>query len=128
MHDGIDRHHRTGIGPAGRISNHAGSAAQKGNRTVPRHLQPLHQAQCHKMTHVKAVRGRVKPDVEGRLARIDHLADAVLIRQLSKQSACLQFFINAHIVSSLNVFLYAFFQTGFSIQTASGKIKGDAKF
>ena len=94
--DDLRRHHRSGIGPSGRITDHAGSASKQGDRFVPRHLQSLHQAQRHKMPDMQAVRSRVEPDVERRLAGIDHVSDPVRIRELREQSAGLKFLIYTH--------------------------------
>ena len=66
--------------------------------------QALHQAQRHEVTDVQAVRRRVKADVEGRLAVVDHFADLRLVRDLRDQAARLQLFINTHCIFSLSLF------------------------
>ena len=48
------------------------------------------------MPDMKAVRGRVEPDVERCLAGIDHVSDPVRIRELREQSAGLKFLIYTH--------------------------------
>ena len=93
----LNRHHGTGIGSAGRISDHARAAAQESDRFIPRHLQPLHQAQCHKVAYMEAVRGRIESDVKGRPAVIDHLTDLFRIRQLREKASRLKLLINTHL-------------------------------
>ena len=76
----------------------AGAAADQRDGAVARHLQALHQAQGHEVTHVQAVRRGVKADVEGCLAGVDHFPDLRLVGHLRDQAPGLQFFVNTHIV------------------------------
>ena len=93
----LDRHHGTGIGSAGGIPHHARAAAQKRDRPVARHLQSLHQAKGHKMSHMKTVGGRIESDVKGCLTVIDHLTDLFRIRQLREKASRLKLLINTHL-------------------------------
>ncbi len=93
------RHHASHIASARRIADHSRTAADQCNRFIPCFLQSLHQTKRHKMSYVQTVRRRVKPDVKSRLSFIDQLSDLFRIRQLRKQSSCLQFFINFHVLT-----------------------------
>ena len=93
---------RISLRPEG--SDVARAAADEDDGAVARHLQALHQAQRHEVTDVQAVRRRVKADVEGRLAVVDHFADLRLVRDLRDQAARLQLFINTHCIFSLSLF------------------------
>ena len=50
--------------------------------TADSHLETFHQAQCHEMSHMKAVCGRIKTDVEGSLSVIDQFLDLLFICQM----------------------------------------------
>ena len=94
--DLLHRHHLAHVRPAGRITDHTGTAAHQRNRTIAGHLQPLHQAQRHKVAHMQAVCRRVKADIERGLPRVHKLSDLLFIRYLRQKSPGLQFFIYAH--------------------------------
>ena len=102
MLNGFGRHHLPEIGSAGRIADHRGAAADKGNRLVARHLKTLHQAERHEVSHVERIRRRVKPDVERRLAVVDKFLDFLFISHLSNQSSGDQFLVDLHCFSLLN--------------------------
>ena len=89
-------HHGAHIGSARRVAYIPSAAADKGYRAVARHLQPLHKAKRHKVTHMQAVRRRIKAYVEGRPAVIYKLAYLRLIRYLRNKSARYKFIINFH--------------------------------
>ena len=57
MLDGLLGHHGTHIGTTGRVADHGGTAANQGDGPVSGHLQPLHQAQSHKVAHMEGVSG-----------------------------------------------------------------------
>ena len=82
--------------PSGRVTDHACAASKEGNRLVACHLKSLHEAESHKMAYMKAVRCRVKADIESGLAGIDQFSHLFLIGHLGEQASCLQFFINLH--------------------------------
>ena len=90
MIDHLRRHHGSHISTSRRISDHAGSAADQCNRFISRHLQSLHQAECHEMSHMKAVCGGVEADIEYSLSVIDQLLDLLLVCQLCEKSSRLQ--------------------------------------
>src|SRR5699024_5763034 len=71
-------------------------------RTVARHLEPLHQAQSHEVTHMEGVGGRVKADVKDGLALVDHLGDLLLVGDLGNEATGLQFFVTSHVHSPLS--------------------------
>ena len=95
--------HFAHIGAAGRVAHHAGTAAQQCNGPVSAGLQALHQAQRHKMAHMKAVCCGVKANVEGGLALIDHFADFGFVGYLGNQAAGNQFIIQFHLKFLLGV-------------------------
>ena len=45
-----------------------GTAADEGDGLIARHLQTLHQAQGHEMTHVQAVCGGIKANIKYRFS------------------------------------------------------------
>ncbi len=94
--DGLRGHHVAHIGAAGGVADVASAAANEGDGAVARHLEPLHQAQGHKVAHMEGVRSGVKADVEHRLALVDHLGDLLLIGHLGDEAAGLEFFITGH--------------------------------
>ena len=104
MLNGLRRHHASHIAASGGVADVARAAADEDDGAVARHLQALHQAQRHEVTDVQAVRRRVKANVEGRLAVVDHFADLRLVRDLRDQAARLQLFINTHCIFSLSLF------------------------
>ena len=77
--DGLGSHHGTHIGTAGGVADHAGTAADEGDGLVAGHLQALHQAQSHEVTHVEGVGGGVKANVEGGLAVVDHFTNLFFV-------------------------------------------------
>ena len=93
---GLLSHHGTHITPAGRVAYHTGTAAHKCYRLIACHLETLHQAECHKMSHVKAVCSRVKAYIEHSLSFVYHLADFFLVSYLGYQPSCLKFLVNRH--------------------------------
>ena len=102
MLDVLFGEHFAHIRPAGGVTDHGGATADQGNGLVPRHLQPLHQSQGHKMTGGQAVGGAVKANVENRLAAVDHFPDLFLVGDLGNQPPGLQFFVHSHCVSVLS--------------------------
>ena len=88
--------HLAKIRSAGRITDHACAAAEKGDRLVAGHLQPLHEAERHKVSYMKAVRCGIETDIESSLSGINEFPDLLFICHLRDQAARLQFFINLH--------------------------------
>ena len=80
----------------------AGTASDQGDWLVACLLQTLHQAKCHKMSDMKAVRGRVKADVKCRLSVVYEIADLFFICYLCNQSSCNEFVVNLHGVYSFS--------------------------
>ena len=68
--------------------NHTCTATHKGYRLITCHLEALHQAECHKMSHMKAVGSRIKAYIEHSLSLIYHLADFFLVSYLGYQPPC----------------------------------------
>ena len=101
MINGLLGHHGTHIRSAGGVPDHGGAAANQGDGFVARHLQTLHQAQRHKVTHMQGVGGGVKADVERGLAVIHHLPDFLFIGNLGDQAPGHQLVIHFHIESSI---------------------------
>lgn len=85
--DDLWGHHGAHIGTAGGISDHTGAAADQGDGTVARHLQALHQAQGHEMSHMQAVRRGIESDIEYGLTFVDHFFNLFFIRHLGDQAA-----------------------------------------
>ena len=94
--DGLLSEHLTHIGAPGGVADQGRAVADEGDGLVARHLQTLHQAQSHKVTHVQGVRRAVKADVKRGLAVVDHLADLFLVGDLCDQTAGHQFLVNTH--------------------------------
>ena len=88
--------HFSHVGSARGVADHACAAAEEGDRSVAGHLEPLHKAESHEMTYMKAVGCRVKADVENGLSVIDKLLDFVFVRDLSNESAGNKFIIDCH--------------------------------
>ena len=95
--DLLDRHHGPEILSSGRVSDHTGTAADECDRLVAGLLQTLHQKQGHKVTDMKRVGGRVKTNIESRLAVVDQVSDLILVCQLGQKPSCLQFLKNMHV-------------------------------
>ena len=89
--------HLAHIRAARGVADHGRAAADERDRLVARHLESLHQRQCHKVAGRQAVGRAVKANVELGLARVDHFADLFLVRDLRKQPARLQLFVNTHL-------------------------------
>ena len=100
--DGLLGQHLAHVGTAGGVADQGGAVADQGDGLVARHLQTLHQAQRHKVTHMQRIGRAVKADVEGGLAVVDHFADFFLIGDLSDQAAGHKFFINTHFLTFLS--------------------------
>ena len=98
--DGLLGHHGAHVGAAGGIADHAGASADKGDGTVARHLQPLHQAQGHEVAHMEGIGGGVEADIEDRLPLVHHLGNFFLVGHLGDKPTGLQFFITGHVVVS----------------------------
>ena len=94
--DGFFGHHLTHICSSGRITDHTGTAAEKCNRAVACHLQTFHQAECHEMSYMKAVCGRVKADIESSFTVVYHFFDLIFVCYLGNQASRLQFFPYCH--------------------------------
>ncbi|OQA17835.1 MAG: hypothetical protein BWY61_02097 [Firmicutes bacterium ADurb.Bin354] len=73
------RKHLTHICFSGRITDHTGTAAKKGDRLVSCALQSLHKAKCHEMTYMKTVRRRIETDIKYSLTAVYKLSDLSLI-------------------------------------------------
>ena len=92
--------HLAHIRAARGVADHGRAAADERDGLVARHLEALHQRQCHKVAGRQAVGRAVKADIELGLARVDHFTDLFLVRDLRKQAARLQLFVNTHFSSS----------------------------
>ncbi len=123
MVDHLHGHHFTQVLSAGRVADHAGAAADQGDGLVACHLQTLHQKQSHEMPNVKRIRCGIESDIEGSFAVIDELSDFLFTGDLCKQTSCLQFFIDLHLLqlSFKNIYLESPFGfkylKGFPFQT-----------
>ena len=117
--DDLFCHHGAHIRPPGGVTHHARSSAQKSDRLVAGLLQALHQAQGHKVAHMEAVGGRVKPDVEGGLPVVDQVSYFCLIGNLGDQASGAEFFKNSHCVDTSSFLLFLQF-----ILFRSGKLFG----
>ena len=80
--DCLGSHHLSEIGSPGWIADHSRAAADKRNRLVASHLQPLHQTERHEVPHMQRIGSRVKTDVEGSLAVVDKLFDFLFVCHL----------------------------------------------
>ena len=78
-------HHGPQIAPARGIPDHTRAAPHQGDGPVARHLQTLHQAKRHEMSHMEAVCRGIKTDIESRFSIIDQFLDLLLVRQLGQQ-------------------------------------------
>ena len=96
MLDHLRGHHLSHVGTSGRIADHAGTAANEGDRLVACHLQTFHQAQCHEMTNMQAICGRVESNVEGCFSFVYHLFDFFFVCNLGNEAAGYQLFITVH--------------------------------
>ena len=101
---GLLGHHLAHVSTSRRISYHAGAAAHQGYGLVARHLQPLHQAERHKVAYVQAVRRRIESDVKGGLARIDHVPDLFFVSDLGKEASLYKFLIYSHYLFPLLIY------------------------
>ena len=89
-------HHLAHVGTSGRVADHRRTASDQGDRLVACLLQTLHQAKCHEVSDMKAVRGRVEADVKRRLSVVYEIADLFFICYLCNQSSCNEFVVNLH--------------------------------
>ena len=87
MLDRLRCQHLAHIRTSGRIADHAGAAAKYCDRLVACHLQTFHQAQCHEMTYMKAVCGRVKTDIENSFSFVDQFFDLFFVCNLGDQAS-----------------------------------------
>ena len=111
MLNGLGCQHLTHIGLAGRVAYHAGAAAYQCDRLVACHLESLHQAQCHEVTNVQAVRSGVKTDIESCLTVVDKLLQLLFIGHLGDEPSSFQFFKTSHyyflrISNVFSIYLY----------------------
>ena len=97
--NGFLGHHFPHVGFAGGVADHCRAAADQNDRLVPCHLESLHQAQCHEVSHVQAVCGRVEANVKGCLAGVDQFLDLLFIGHLGDQAPSFQFFKYCHVLS-----------------------------
>ena len=88
--------HLTHIGTSRRIADHRGTAADKCNRLVARHLQALHKRERHEVTGRQAVRRAVKADIKASLSVVDQVADLLFIGDLRDKAAPDKLFVNLH--------------------------------
>ena len=84
--DHLRSHHLSHICTARGVSYHACAAADQSDGLIPRHLKALHQAKCHKVAHMEAVRRGIKSDIEHGFSLVHHLFDLFLIGHLGDQS------------------------------------------
>ena len=98
----LHRHHLPQIASAGRISHHRGTASDQRDRFVSRHLQTLHQTERHKMSYMKAVRRRIKPDIESGFPFVYHFPDLFFVGHLGDQAPGYQFVIYLHLLCSFS--------------------------
>ena len=98
--DGLLRHHLAHVGLAGRVADHCRTAANEDDGLVARHLEALHQAERHKVSHVQAVCGGVEADVEGCLAGIHQFFDFLFVGHLCDEPTPFEFFKHCHFLQS----------------------------
>ena len=98
--DGLLRHHLAHVGLAGRVADHCRTAADEDDGLVARHLEALHQAERHKVSHVQAVCGGVEADVEGCLAGIHQFFDFLFVGHLCDEPTPFEFFKHCHFLQS----------------------------
>ena len=105
--NGLFGHHLAHIAAAAGVADHGGTAADQSDGLVAGHLQPLHQAQRHKVTHMQTVCGRVKANIKHGFTGIDQVAYPRLVCDLGNQPPCLQILINSHLfVLQYSVYLF----------------------
>ena len=104
-------HHLAHIGSSRRIANHRCTTADQCNWFIAGHLQTLHQTECHKMSDMKAVRRRVKSNVENGFPIIYQFLNFFFVCYLRDQSTGNQFVIYFHFGSP---FLFVFLLSCFS--------------
>ncbi len=97
MPNHLRRHHLPHVGSPGRISDHGSPASDQGDRFIAALLQAFHQAERHEVSHMEAVRRRVKADIEHGLSVIYHLSDLIFIGYLRDQPAGNQFIVKLHL-------------------------------
>ena len=90
-------HHLSEVGSSGRVAYHCGSSAHKGYRLVACHLESLHQAKSHEVSHMERIRRRVESDIKRRLAVVNKLSDFFLVCHLSDKTSGDKFLINLHL-------------------------------
>ena len=86
MLNGFLCHHLAHITSSGRIAYHSRTTTDQSDRFVSRHLQTFHQAQCHEMSYMKAVCGRIKSDVECCFSIVDQFFDFFFVGYLGDQT------------------------------------------
>ena len=94
--DGLLGHHGAHVGTAGGVADHGGAAADQGDGAVAGHLQTLHQAQSHEVTHMQRVSGGVKADIEGSLSVVYKLLDFIFVRYLGDKATGNELVIDLH--------------------------------
>ncbi len=87
--DRLGGHHLAKVGASRRIADHRGTAAHQRDGLIACHLQALHQAKCHKVSDMKAVRRRIEADVKYGFSVVDQFPDLRLVSQLCEQTSCL---------------------------------------
>ena len=96
----LPRQHFTHVALARGVADHAGAAAEQGDRVMPVPLHMRHDDHGHKMPDMQAIGRRIKADVEGSSAAVQQLAHLLLIRRLRDQTALLQFIKKRHFYTS----------------------------
>ena len=88
--DRLNIHERTHVGSARWISDHARAAAEKNYRRVAELLHIHDYDNLHEMSHVEAVRSRIKADIELNLLVLQKPSDLLLVSGLLNQPPFLQ--------------------------------------
>ena len=106
MLNGFRCHHLTHIRSSRWVSDHRCAAANQSDRFISRHLKTLHQAERHKMANMKAVRCRIKSNIERCLSFIDQTADLLFVCYLCNQASCYKFFVQCLLSFLQNIFSF----------------------
>ena len=87
--DGLDGHHLTHVGLAGRIADHRGAAAHQGDRLVACALHMRHGHDRDVVTDMQGICSRVEADIEGSRV-LELLVQVLLVGYLRDKAAILE--------------------------------------
>ena len=96
MLNGLLCQHFAHIGFAGRVTNHAGTAAEQRNRHMPCALHMRHHHNLHEMAHMQAICRGIEADIELDFLILHQIPDLFLIGHLRDHAARLEFVKYAH--------------------------------